>query len=117
VLADRDKLQQVLLNLLSNALKFTLPGGRITVTLRAEPGEPGTAVLEVADTGIGIPEDKLETIFEPFVQIDRTLKNPAEGTGLGLAVSRELAHGMGGELSATSAPGAGSVSALRLRMA
>jgi signal transduction histidine kinase/PAS domain-containing protein len=117
VLADRDKLLQVLLNLLSNAVKFTPAGGRITVSVRVESGEPDSVVLEVADSGIGIPEDKLEAIFEPFVQIDRTLKNPAEGTGLGLAISRELARGMGGDLSATSTPGAGSTFALRLRLA
>ena len=114
VLADRDKLQQVLLNLLSNAVKFTPAGGRVTVELLRDPDERGMAVLRVTDTGIGIPESKLESIFEPFVQVDRSLSNPGEGTGLGLAISRELARGMGGDLSATSTPGEGSTFTLRL---
>jgi PAS domain S-box-containing protein len=114
VLADQDKLQQILLNLLSNAVKFTPEGGRVTVELLEEPDERGMAVLRVADTGIGIPEDQLEAIFEPFVQIGRALNNPTEGTGLGLTISRDLARGMGGDLTAESTPGAGSVFTLTL---
>jgi PAS domain S-box-containing protein len=114
VLADPDKLQQVLLNLLSNAVKFTPPEGRVGIELEDAPDEQGMAVLRVVDTGIGIPDAKLESIFEPFVQVDRSLSNPGEGTGLGLAISRELARGMGGDLSATSTLGAGSTFTLRL---
>jgi signal transduction histidine kinase len=114
VRADRDKLQQILLNLLSNALKFTPTGGRVTVEGLDEPNERGFVLLRVVDTGIGIPEDKLEAIFQPFVQLGRSLNSPGEGAGLGLAISRDLARGMGGELTATSSPGAGSTFTLVL---
>ena len=105
VRADADKLEQILLNLLSNAVKFTDAGGRIAVD--CEPCD-GQVRLRVADTGIGIPPDRLETIFEPFVQLDQRLTRTTEGTGLGLAISRDLARGMGGDLTAVSEPGVGS---------
>ncbi|HEX2722958.1 MAG TPA: ATP-binding protein, partial [Gemmatimonadaceae bacterium] len=114
VLADAEKLQQILLNLLSNAVKFTPEGGRVTVALEPEPNAQGMAVLQVIDTGIGIPEDKLEEIFEPFVQVGRASNRPMEGTGLGLAISRDLARGMGGELSVRSTTAAGSCFTLTL---
>ena len=108
---DEEKIQQILLNLLSNAVKFTDSGGRITVTAaRAED----TVCIEVADTGCGIPADKLDTVFEPFVQLERTLSSPHQGTGLGLAISRDLARGMDGELTVESKPGEGSTFQLRL---
>jgi len=108
---DEEKIQQILLNLLSNAVKFTESGGRITVTAaRVE----NTVCIEVADTGCGIPADKLDTVFEPFVQLERTLSSPHQGTGLGLAISRDLARGMGGELTVESRPGEGSAFRLRL---
>jgi PAS domain S-box-containing protein len=119
--ADREKLGQVLVNLLSNAMKFTDPRhpatggpGRVTVTLEPEPatgagGGPGRVLLHVADTGVGIPADKLEAVFEPFVQVRSGYAQATEGTGLGLAISRDLARGMGGDLWARSAPGEGSV--------
>ena len=111
--ADAEKLQQVLLNLLANAVKFT-ERGSVRVDADDEPDERGRTVLRVRDTGIGIPPDKLEAVFEPFVQIGRSLSSPAEGTGLGLAISRDLARGMGGDLSAESSPGEGSTFTLRL---
>jgi signal transduction histidine kinase len=114
VLADRDKLQQILLNLLSNAVKFTSHGGRLIVELLDEPSEQGMAVLRVSDTGVGIPAEKLEAIFEPFVQVGRSLSSPGEGTGLGLAISRDLARAMGGDLIAESRPGSGSTFTLTL---
>ena len=117
VLADQDKLQQILINLLSNAVKFTPPGGRIVLDLLAEPDAHGMAVIRVSDTGIGIPADKLQAIFEPFVQVGRSLNSPGEGTGLGLAISRDLARGMGGDLAAESVPGEGSVFTLTLPLA
>jgi PAS domain S-box-containing protein len=92
VLADREKLQQILLNLLSNAVKFTPRGGHVAVELRSEPDEHGTVALRVMDDGVGIPADRLDEIFEPFVQVGRALNNPTEGTGLGLAISRDLAR-------------------------
>ncbi|HSU16447.1 MAG TPA: PAS domain S-box protein [Longimicrobium sp.] len=111
VLGDRPKLDQILLNLLSNAIKFTEPGGRVTL----EHGvEDGRVAIRVRDTGIGIPADKLEAVFEPFVQVGRSLTHPAEGTGLGLAISRDLARGMGGDLTAVSTEGKGSVFSLTL---
>ena len=111
VRADAEKLQQILLNLLSNALKFTDPLGRIAV--RCEPHERYVTVM-VSDTGVGIPADRLESVFEPFVQVDTRLTRTREGVGLGLAISRDLARGMGGELTATSELGRGSTFTLTL---
>ena len=109
--ADREKVQQILLNLLSNAVKFTERGGRIQVRCHAA----GDRVqIQVHDTGIGIPAEKLKSIFEPFVQIGRALNRPTEGTGLGLAISRDLARGMHGDLAAESTLGEGSVITLTL---
>src|SRR5689334_4505245 len=117
VLADQDKLQQILINLLSNAVKFTPPGGRIVLDLVTELERPGMALIRVSDTGMGIPADKLQAIFEPFVQVGRSLNSPGEGTGLGLAISRELARGMGGDLTVESTEGRGSVFTLTLPLA
>jgi PAS domain S-box-containing protein len=111
VRADPEKLRQVLLNLLSNAIKFTDPGGHIDVDCRA--GEDRVH-LRVRDTGIGIPADRQESVFEPFVQVRADLTRTAEGTGLGLAISRDLARGMGGELTLESTPGEGSTFTLTL---
>ncbi|HEU4564960.1 MAG TPA: ATP-binding protein [Gemmatimonadaceae bacterium] len=109
--ADRAKVEQILINLLSNAVKFTPVGGHIDVECAAE-GE--TVLLRVRDSGIGIPAEKLDVIFEPFVQVGRSLATPQEGTGLGLAISRDLARAMEGELLAESRPGAGSTFTLML---
>ncbi|HEU0015589.1 MAG TPA: ATP-binding protein [Longimicrobium sp.] len=109
--ADGEKLQQVLLNLLSNAVKFTHPGGSVGIACGAEGDR---VAIRVSDTGVGIPADKLEAVFEPFVQVGRALHNPIEGTGLGLSISRDLARGMGGDLAAESTPGAGSTFTLLL---
>jgi PAS domain S-box-containing protein len=109
--ADRPKVEQVLLNLLSNAVKFTPPGGKVTVSCAVD-GD--TVVLTVEDTGPGIPADKLETIFEPFVQLGRTFTTTHEGAGLGLAISRELARAMGGDLTVESRLGTGSAFTVRL---
>ena len=104
--ADRDKMQQILLNLLSNAFKFTSEGGKVELTY----GREGANVqIRVADTGRGIPEDKLEAIFHPFVQVDQRRIRDQAGIGLGLSISRDLARGMGGELSVESTVGSGSV--------
>jgi PAS domain S-box-containing protein len=109
--ADPERLQQILLNLLSNAVKFTPSGGRIGI--RVEPSDDAVAI-RVWDTGFGIAPEKLQTVFEPFVQVGRGLSNPMDGVGLGLAISRDLARGMGGDLSAESTPGAGSTFTLLL---
>jgi len=109
--ADREKVQQIVLNLLSNAVKFTEPGGRVTMTC-AKEGEQ--IVIRLTDTGLGIAEDQIDRIFQPFVQIDAKLTRTHEGTGLGLAISRDLARGMGGELVVESTLGAGSTFVLTL---
>ena len=111
VRADSEKARQILLNLLANAVKFTEPGGHVSVDSEAD-GEH--VFIRVADTGIGIPPERLKDIFEPFVQVHRTLKTPTSGTGLGLAISRDLARGMGGDVTAKSTPDIGSVFTLRL---
>ena len=111
VRADRDKLEQVLLNLLSNAIKFTPSHGAIDIM--CEPGDD-RIVIRVSDSGQGIPPDKLDTIFEPFVQVDRTLTSIRDGVGLGLAISRALARAMGGDLVVRSEVGVGSVFGLEL---
>jgi signal transduction histidine kinase len=103
--ADPERLQQILLNLLSNAAKFTPPGGKITVECSATHK---WMVVEVVDNGPGIPEDKLQSIFEPFVQLERSQSSDKGGTGLGLAISRDLARVMGGNLTAKSVLGKGS---------
>jgi PAS domain S-box-containing protein len=114
VLADPEKLMQVLLNLLSNALKFTPSPGTVTVSLTAPSEDDDTLGIAVHDSGVGIPDDRLDSIFEPFVQLGRGLTTTHEGTGLGLAVSRDLARGMRGELTAESRVGQGSVFMLTL---
>jgi len=103
VRADRDKFRQILLNLVSNAVKFTPSGGRVTVECGVSGG---LAAITVRDTGIGIPPDKVEAVFEPFVQVGKELNR--EGTGLGLSISRELARAMQGDLTGESRIGEGS---------
>ena len=112
-IADATKVQQIVLNLVSNAIKFTDPGGRVTLECLAEPE---VAIVKVSDTGVGIPAEKLDVIFEPFVQI-RSRGRLASGTGLGLSISRRLAEAMGGSLTAESELGKGSAFTLRLPMA
>jgi signal transduction histidine kinase/CheY-like chemotaxis protein len=101
---DRDKLRQILINLLSNAIKFTEAG---TVTVTAGREGPRIAIV-VADTGIGIPEDSLQLIFEEFRQLDSSPTRKYGGTGLGLSISRHFARLLGGDITVTSAVGAGS---------
>jgi signal transduction histidine kinase len=108
---DPEKVEQILLNLLSNAIKFTEPGGRVSVSVECNSAH---VEVKVADTGAGIAEDKLEAVFEPFVQLNRTRTSANVGTGLGLSISRDLARAMGGELEADSAPDQGSTFTLRL---
>jgi len=109
VKADRGKLSQVLLNLLTNAVKFTPAGGRVSLTAIDLPAsaadERPLVAITVTDSGIGIPADKLQAVFDPFVQLDTDPAKRHQGTGLGLAISRDLARGMGGDLTAESTPG------------
>lgn len=109
--ADPEKVRQILLNLLSNAIKFTEPRGRITLHCTTDAS---LVRLHVADTGIGIPADKLDRIFEPFVQLRPGRTRTHEGTGLGLAISRDLARAMHGDISVESTPGLGSTFTLTL---
>jgi signal transduction histidine kinase len=105
VRADPERVQQILVNLLSNAVKFTDAGGAVDLCCDSTAE---MASIRVRDTGVGIPPDKLENIFEPFVQVDQRLTRSHDGVGLGLAISRDLARGMGGDLTAESTLGAGS---------
>jgi signal transduction histidine kinase len=120
VYADQDKIKQILLNLLSNAAKFT-HAGEIVVTVGETVGPSGNGAdmengwptssylcISVADTGIGISAEALERIFEEFEQADSTTAQQYGGTGLGLAISRKLARLLGGDLTATSVRGEGS---------
>jgi PAS domain S-box-containing protein len=108
---DARRVRQVLLNLLSNAVKFTPPAGRVELACSCT----GDAVsVSVRDSGPGIPQDKLEAIFEPFVQLGRSLTEPKDGIGLGLAISRRLARAMNGDLEVESRPGAGATFTLTL---
>jgi signal transduction histidine kinase len=108
---DRAKIEQILLNLLSNAVKFVHPPGRIDIVCG---GRGDRVFLSVKDTGPGIPAEHLDTIFQPFVQVGRSLTSPHEGTGLGLAISSDLADGMGGKLEVESTLGVGSTFSLTL---
>jgi CheY-like chemotaxis protein len=109
LVGDPGRLKQVLLNLTSNAVKFT-ERGEILVSVRAASGEPGKAALTftVTDTGIGIPANQLQAIFEPFKQADGSTTRKYGGTGLGLAISAQLVALMGGKITAESEPGRGS---------
>ncbi|HJP60650.1 MAG TPA: ATP-binding protein, partial [Gemmatimonadaceae bacterium] len=111
VCGDPDKVRQILINLLSNAIKFTPDGGRIS--LECEEDDKMIYII-VRDDGSGIPPDKLDAIFEPFVQVTRDYASPQQGTGLGLSISRDLARRMGGDLTVASEYGKGSKFTLAL---
>ena len=111
VFADREKVQQIVVNLLANAMKFTAPGGSVGLEWDVEEE---VLLVRIRDTGGGIPEDKLEQIFEPFVQLRAPGSAPTGGTGLGLPISRDLARAMAGDVRVTSTIGIGSVFTLML---
>jgi signal transduction histidine kinase len=108
---DYERIVQICLNLLSNALKATPTGGMVSVSCE---GADETIVIRVRDTGVGIPEERLEAVFSPFTQLGRALNSPDTGVGLGLAISRELARGMGGDVNVVSEVGVGSTFTLTL---
>ena len=114
---DPDRVRQVLGNLLSNAVKYTPSGGRIVVRLEERAGGNGhvgarrSAAIDVADTGPGIPADKLEEIFEEFSRLD---SGPTPGTGLGLTIARRVSRLLGGDITAASEPGRGATFTLWL---
>jgi signal transduction histidine kinase len=111
VRTDPDKLRQIMINLVSNAVKFTPHGGLITVRCTVEDK---SVSIHVRDTGVGIPPDKQESVFEPFVQLDRGLTRTTEGTGLGLPISRGLARGMDADITLQSEEGMGSTFTITL---
>jgi len=115
VRADGEKLRQILLNLLTNALKFTEREGVVSISCHSEANRVD---ISVSDTGRGINSERLASAFEPFVQIDRHMTSENEqGVGLGLPISRKLARDMNGELRATSEVGVGSTFTLSIPLA
>ncbi len=115
--ADGEKVRQILLNLLTNAVKFTRDGGKVTVSIGPSAAKPEHAAVIIHDTGLGISAVRLRHVFEPFDHEPRSATHHLDGTGLSLAISRDLARGMGGELSAASVPGEGSTFTLELPIA
>lgn len=115
VLADADRLQHVLLNLLTNAMKFTGKGGSVSVGCVREGA---TVAIQVRDAGAGIPEERLASIFQPFGPVDKDRAvGSHRGIGLGLSVCRDLTHAMNGRLTVTSEVGVGSVFSIHLPVA
>ena len=115
LVGDNHRLRQILVNLVGNALKFTRQG---EVALELSPDEGGAGLcIVVKDTGVGVPADKLDSIFEPFVQADGAIVREHGGSGLGLAITRRLVLAMGGTIAMRSEPGSGTVITLRLPLA
>lgn len=108
---DDQALRQILLNLMSNAIKFTPEGGTVSLQCR---NEGGLVMVSVADTGIGIPADELDRIFEPFSQVDNSLTRRKTGTGLGLALVRTMVEQQGGSIEVISEPDSGTTFTVRL---
>jgi signal transduction histidine kinase len=103
--ADGEKTEQILLNLLANAVKYTQPGGHIQVVVEETDAR---VHIHVRDTGQGIPAERLSSIFDPFVQVQSGISRDSGGVGLGLAISRDLARAMNGDIEVHSELGAGS---------
>ena len=117
VQGDEEKLRRIVMNLVSNAIKFTSTGG-VTLRLRGTRVPGGVMLaIRIADTGIGIASEKIPLLFEPFFQVESGMARSYGGTGLGLAISRQLAHAMGGSVRVKSAAGRGSVFTIRLLLA
>lgn len=121
--ADADKLDQVLLNVLTNALEYTPAGGDVDVRISAEGPPPaagqagGFVVVAVRDTGPGIPPEDLPRLFERFYRVDKARSRRSGGTGLGLAIAREIVEALGGQIGVHSAPGEGTTVTIRLPVA
>ena len=116
VLGDPNRIRQVLVNLVGNACKFTRPGGDVEISLRARPLEDGRCMLRFAcrDSGIGIPSDRIDRLFKPFMQVDASTTRQFGGTGLGLAISKQLVELMGGTIAVESREGVGSTFSFEL---
>jgi signal transduction histidine kinase len=115
VLADAQRLRQVVVNLLTNAIKYNRDGGHVQVTVAQQAGA-GTVSVAVRDTGAGLDARQLQQLFQPFQRLGAE-RTPIEGTGLGLVLSRRLAEAMGGSLSLDSTPGVGTTATLVLQAA
>ncbi len=115
VVGDSDRLRQVLINLAGNAIKFT-ESGRVDIRVELKHNDPAVLEFKISDTGIGIPADKLETIFESFAQIDPSRTRRYGGTGLGLAIARDIVRMMGSDIVVSSTPGRGSCFGFTLRL-
>ncbi len=117
IIGDHGRLRQILVNLLVNAIKFT-DAGDVSLTVSSTPNDKGRQILfEVKDTGIGILQDKIKEIFEPFNQVESTISHKRDGVGLGLAISRQLVKMMGGKIWAESVPGQGSTFSFTIQTA
>ncbi len=114
ILADEDALEHILDNLIDNALKYTEPGGRVTLALRIDGG---SAAIDISDTGIGIPQHHLPRIFERFYRVDRHRSRDVGGTGLGLSIVKHLVQAIGGSVSVTSRLNEGSTFSVRFPLA
>ncbi|PQO40496.1 response regulator [Bremerella cremea] len=112
--SDPYRLKQLLLNLVGNAIKFTDQGAVVVVAYIENNANESDWVIEIRDMGVGIPQDKLDAVFQPFVQADDTVTRKYGGTGLGLAISKKIAEALGGNLSATSEVGKGSTFMVRV---
>ncbi len=110
IMADEDRMQQILINLISNSIKFT-DSGKVEISAQVLVGEnPEYSLMEVSvtDTGIGIPEDKMPVIFQPFEQVDGSISRPYDGSGIGLSITKDLIRLHGGYIEVESEPGKGS---------
>ena len=105
-----DDLYQIIFNLIENGIKYNIPGGKLTVTLSSDEEN---AILQVRDTGVGIPEDALTHIFERFYRVDKARSRATGGSGLGLAIVRAIVQRNRGEIDVVSAPGEGTCFTVR----
>jgi two-component system phosphate regulon sensor histidine kinase PhoR len=116
VLADADRIEQVLVNLLDNAIKYSPEGGRITVAID-DGGAPGLVSITVRDEGVGIPAEDLPRVFERFYRVDQARSRDGGGSGLGLSIAKAIVEAHGGEITLRSEEGQGTTVHFTLRRA